>query len=129
MLRLSSQSKSMPTSRVAVCSATGMCTSPNVMTPFHNTRGLSVAMVCSCSRLRTLGGSLESQTLHRIRQGLAGLRVVAPRILARLDALVGVGDGPVVAPAQRGELVPAARDRHAYAGARARRERRCGGRA
>ena len=39
MLRLSSQSKSTPLSRVAEYSATGMCTRPKLMAPFHSTRG------------------------------------------------------------------------------------------
>ncbi len=39
MLRLSSQSKSMPLSRVAEYSATGMWTRPKLIAPFHRTRG------------------------------------------------------------------------------------------
>ena len=35
MLRLSSQSKSTPWERVAEFSATGMCTRPKLMAPFH----------------------------------------------------------------------------------------------
>ncbi|MDT4827026.1 hypothetical protein FQZ97_603520 [compost metagenome] len=43
MLRLSSQSKSMLCSVLAVCRPTGMWTSPKVMAPFQR---VLVAMVC-----------------------------------------------------------------------------------
>src|SRR5256885_1285926 len=125
MVRLSSQSKSMPVSLVAECSATGMCTRPKLIAPFHKVRGLLpwVAMVMPLVRSR----ALEAERLHRLGELLPCRGVAGPRVLAAFDALVRVGDGPLVAGGEPVQLVPGARDRHAEPGTGARRVRGRGG--
>jgi len=60
MLRLSSQSKSMPWRVVAGTSATGMCTSPKLTAPFQIVRGMVVLQA-----LMWPGHSLARQWVSR----------------------------------------------------------------
>src|SRR4051812_5586061 len=87
MVRLSSQSKSMPVSAVAEYSPIGMCTRPNVMAPFHSVRVEVGAMprVSAFAAIAAAAHQQATQALHQRRLRFA-LQPVGARVPARAQA-------------------------------------------
>src|SRR5690606_10593754 len=82
---------------------------------------------CSASLALTLKGPaapparLEPQGLHGPAQGLGPVR--CPGLITHTQALVHIGNRPVIAAVQAGQLVPGQRHGNAHAWPRARRPR------